>query len=132
MITGSEIKSVKVYNVSRSRQISLVQCKSVYCGVLLVVTVLKNPKRSLHRQQMLNVLRNESTYCFQNSVYNNNHVLLEYSLSSVLVGKVHAKRMKFKKPDDVVFFTIMSSRDKQSVTPFETKIAYDRSPAAYG
>jgi len=39
--------------------------KSVYYGVLLVVTVLKNPKRSLHRQQMLSVLRNESTYCFQ-------------------------------------------------------------------
>lgn len=62
--------------------------KSVYCGVQLVVTVLKNPKRSLHRQQMLSVLRNESTYCFQNSVCNNNHVLLEYSLSSVLVGNL--------------------------------------------
>lgn len=62
--------------------------KSVYCGVLLVVTVLKNPKRRLHRQQMLSELRNESTYCFQDSVYNNNHVLLEYSLSSVLVGNL--------------------------------------------
>lgn len=62
--------------------------KSVYCGVLLVVTVLKNPKRRLHRQQMLSVLRNESTYCFQDSVYNNNHVLLENPLSSVLVGNL--------------------------------------------
>lgn len=71
---------------------------------------------------MLNVPRNESTYCFQDSVYNNNHVLLKCARR-----KSARETNEIQEPSiilcvrDVVFFVIMSSRDKQSVTPFETK-----------